>query len=328
MRVSEPLVSVIIPVFRAEHFIEKCSRSLFEQSLQSIEFIFVNDATEDDSVRKIESVLKDYPNRKPYVNIINLQENGGVAHARMIGMKAAKGTYIIHCDSDDWVEENMYKEMYVYAVENKLDVCFCDYWKNNGHNKTDVKSKVGYGELDKNLLINELLLGNFHGSLCRSLINRDVLDNEIIYPTGNMCEDIALLMQILFYSKRVGWMDKVYYNYFYNNQSITKKKAKKADLNKFIQRKKNVDTMLQFANEHSIEDQYRGGLLMQQFYCKRYLFPYLWDCKVCKLYSETYPDMETDLYRCRDISCHYKIIISFKKMGIMPIIYRIKKGLY
>lgn len=320
-----PLVSVIIPVFRAEIYIEKCARSLFGQTLRNIEYVFVNDASDDDSVGKIMSILEDYPERKPNVKIIDLPENAGVANARAIGMKSATGNYFIHCDSDDWVDERMYEKMYDYAVKNQFDVCLCDYRKTNGENSIDIKSKIGYGEFDKTTIINKLLRGDFHGSLCRTLINRKLLNNDIIYPTGNMCEDTTILMQMLYYSKRIGWMDETCYNYFYNNQSITKKKTKESDLNKFYQRKKNVETMIRFAQKHSLEYTFRTGLLMQQFYCKRYLFCYLWDNEVAKQYHMTFPDMEAGILSCKETPIRYRVSVLFVKLGIIPVVSNISK---
>ena len=84
-------LSVIITVFHCEKYIETCARSLFEQSLDSIEYIFVNDATHDNSINILEKVVTDYPKRKPFIKIINLAQNGGVSNARRIGIEYATG---------------------------------------------------------------------------------------------------------------------------------------------------------------------------------------------------------------------------------------------
>lgn len=82
-----PKVSVIIPVYGVEKYIERCARSLFEQTLDDIEFIFVNDCTLDNSINVLETTLEEYPKRKSQVQIINFEQNQGAAKAREIGMK-------------------------------------------------------------------------------------------------------------------------------------------------------------------------------------------------------------------------------------------------
>lgn len=107
-----PKVSVIIAVYGAEKYIEKCARSLFEQTLDDIEYIFVDDCTPDKSMDILISVLSDYPNRKNQVKIILNDTNLKQGRTRAVGMKATTGDYLIHCDPDDWVEHNMYELLY------------------------------------------------------------------------------------------------------------------------------------------------------------------------------------------------------------------------
>ena len=107
-----PKVSVIVPIYNVEKYIERCLRSLFEQTLDDIEYIFVNDCTPDNSMIILEKILKEYPHRIKQVKIINHEQNQGQAGARTSGMKAMTGEYMIHCDPDDWVELDMYEIMF------------------------------------------------------------------------------------------------------------------------------------------------------------------------------------------------------------------------
>ena len=104
-----PKISVIILVYQTESYIKRCAKSLFEQTLNEIEYIFVNDCTKDKSIERLKEVVKDYPQREPYVKILNLEQNRGQAFARQYGIKHATGDYIIHCDSDDWITPDMYE---------------------------------------------------------------------------------------------------------------------------------------------------------------------------------------------------------------------------
>lgn len=101
----KPLISVIIPVYKVEDYIERCVRSLFSQTIQNgIEFIFVNDATKDKSIEILKKILKEYPNRIPQTKIIEHKVNKGLPQARYTGIKHAKGEYILHVDSDDYID--------------------------------------------------------------------------------------------------------------------------------------------------------------------------------------------------------------------------------
>ena len=100
---DEIKVSVIVPIYEVERYIERCARSLFEQTMLSgIEFIFVDDCTPDYSIEILHNTLKEYPEREAQVTILTHSANKGLAAARKTGVRAARGEYISHCDSDDW----------------------------------------------------------------------------------------------------------------------------------------------------------------------------------------------------------------------------------
>ena len=115
-------ISIIIAVYNCEKYIEACVRSLFEQTLYDIEYVFVNDDTPDNSVTILENVIENYPTRKPFIKIINLERNGGVSNARRIGIENATGEYVIHADSDDWVDKDMYERLYLKAKETDVQL--------------------------------------------------------------------------------------------------------------------------------------------------------------------------------------------------------------
>ena len=121
-----PKVSVIVPVYNAGLFIERCVRSLFEQTLEDIEYIFVDDCSPDNSMDILLNVIEEYPHRKPNVTIMRHEVNTGQSGARKTGMHVAKGEYIIHCDADDWVDVDMYERMYRLAVEKDVEAVCCD----------------------------------------------------------------------------------------------------------------------------------------------------------------------------------------------------------
>ena len=105
-----PAVSVIVPVYNVEPYIARCVRSLFGQTLQDMEFIFVDDCTPDKSMEIMWQILKDeFPERLSQVKFYRMPQNSGVAKVRMKGIFMASGDYVIHCDSDDMVDPDAYR---------------------------------------------------------------------------------------------------------------------------------------------------------------------------------------------------------------------------
>lgn len=167
-----PKVSVIIPIYNAAPYIERCARSLFEQTLDNIEYIFVNDCTPDESMDILYSVLTEYPHRQQQVKIINQLQNWGVAKARKDGIEAATGQYVIHCDSDDWVDCQMYKMLYEKAVCESLDIVMCDWFRTDGLSIS--VNTLDINGLDKTCLLGKLIDGSLSGSLWNKLVSRHI----------------------------------------------------------------------------------------------------------------------------------------------------------
>ena len=124
-------VSVVIPVYNVEKYIETCVRSLFEQTLHDVEYVFVDDCSPDRSVEILKGLVGEYQTRLEeegkVVRILRMPVNSGQAKVRREGVAHCTGEYIIHCDSDDWVETDMYRAMYETAVASGSDVVVCDY---------------------------------------------------------------------------------------------------------------------------------------------------------------------------------------------------------
>lgn len=130
-----PKVSVIVAIYKVEAYIERCLHSLFSQTIDDIEFVFVDDASPDNSMAILNKILKQYPSRKNQVKIIRHVKNQGVGKARKVGILSATGEYIIHCDPDDFVEVTMYEEMYQKAKESVVDIVVCNYTINFKKNR-------------------------------------------------------------------------------------------------------------------------------------------------------------------------------------------------
>jgi glycosyltransferase involved in cell wall biosynthesis len=98
------LVSILVPIYGVEKYIERCARSLFEQTYSNIEYVFVNDCTKDKSIELLMNVLNEYPHRKGQVKLIHHERNRGLAAARNTAVYNMTGEYVWHVDSDDYIE--------------------------------------------------------------------------------------------------------------------------------------------------------------------------------------------------------------------------------
>lgn len=239
-----PKVSVIIPVYGVEKYIERCIRSLFEQTLRDIEYIFIDDCTPDKSVEILKRVLEEYPQRKSQVVIHRMEKNSGQAAVRKWGMLNATGEYVIHCDSDDWVDVHMYEEMYNKAIEEDADVVVCDFCSTDCENEQYSKGLISK---ERENVIVDVLLWRIAGCLWNKLVRRkEYTDHHLNYPTHNMGEDAALIVQILWNAKRITYLPKPLYYYYTNPTSITKDVTDEKIRQRFLQATANVEIIEQF----------------------------------------------------------------------------------
>lgn len=213
-------VSVIIPVYGVEKYIERCARSLFEQTLDDIEYIFVNDCTPDNSIKILQNVLHDYPHRINQVKIINHDKNLGLPQARKTGILQANGKYLIHCDSDDWVEKDAYKLMWEKAKEKDYDIVFCDIYHSNG--TIHKHQHRNFGKLDKETIL-LYIIRKVLWSVWGAMVKTSIFKNNIFYyPNKNNFEDLVLMVQMIHYSNTFAHIPKPLYFYYENANSMSK----------------------------------------------------------------------------------------------------------
>lgn len=283
-------VSVVILVYGVEKYIERCAVSLFEQTLDDIEYIFVNDCTQDKSIHILELVLARYHHRANQVRIINLPINYGQAKARKVGMDLASGEYIIHCDSDDWLEHNAYELLYNNAIANNSDIVFMDYYRTDGTQYAQVSNPIDVSSKETVLVD---VTKNVCWSLWRTLVRRSVYtDNTIVFPVNNNGEDFALMIQLIYYSHSYYKVNKPLYFYYDNPISITKKPTEEAFLIRYNQLKQNTDLLIRFFKEHNLSGKYRKLISCYKLYCRTKLSPLTKSKVYMKLWNSTYPELK------------------------------------
>lgn len=286
-------VSVIIPVYGVEQYIERCATSLFEQTLDDMEFIFVNDCTKDNSIEKLKEVIEKYPQRKDSIQIINHNENLGLPTARRTGLGYAHGEYTAHCDSDDWVETNAYETLYNEAVKNKADLVWCDYYRSDGNYKVLISTS------------NQPKL--MQGPVWNKLIKTSLYKEDITFPTANKAEDGALLTQLSYYSQKRTYVSQPLYYYFLNPDSMCGNISEDACLKKMSQEMDNVLLREQFLKKHGIYNENKDLVLRWKMLCRRNIIPILRKRKYYKLWKSTFPEIDKYYLLSNGINFRMKI---------------------
>lgn len=214
---AENKVSVIVPIYKVEGFIERCARSLMEQTLGEVEYIFVDDASPDRSMEILRRTLTDYPERQEQVRILTHEQNKGLPAARNTGLEAATGEYIFHCDSDDYVEREMLEEMYKAAKEQAADYLWSDFWLSFEQNERYMQVR-GYTTSREALL--SVLEGAMKYNVWNKLVSRSLYsENNIWFPTGHSMGEDMTMIRLLACAKRVAYIPKAYYHYVRLNMS-------------------------------------------------------------------------------------------------------------
>lgn len=233
---DNPVISIIVPVYGVEQYIEKCARSLFEQTYRSIELIFVNDGTPDRSMQILKNLLEgEYSQLLSKVQIIE-QANMGLPAARKAGLERASGDYILFVDSDDWLELDAAKELANCAAETDADLIFYQLFKEK-KNKTVVRGDKDWSKHGgKMAFIKALYTGKTYGYLVIKCFKHSVYtDNKIFFPPKGMLEDTYMATQLLFYTRNMFKLDKALYHYRRTNPaSISRQKRPRKRLDASI----------------------------------------------------------------------------------------------
>lgn len=210
---SNPKVSVVVPVYKVAAYVEKCAVSLFEQTLDDLEIVFVDDRGPDNSMEIIQNTLERYPNRKDNVKMIKMLANGGLAAARCVGIQATTGEYVIHCDSDDWVDLDLYERLYNKAIETNADIVVCD----EIHECIDGPHLKKVHDLPSDC---KTVVRNWYSSIvgmfCHNKLVRRTLysDNDICPWIGlNMWEDNGFITRLFYYGDKLAQIHDSFYHY-------------------------------------------------------------------------------------------------------------------
>lgn len=206
------LVSIIIPVYRSLKYIEKCIRSVFEQTYKDLEIIIIDDCGNDGSIDTIKRIMVEYPDASNKVKFVHHDKNEGCAASRRDGMLEANGDYMLQIDSDDYVDSTMVENLVSKAIEDGADMVVCDYF--NCREGINTYAKV-YHPKDNIDFVQKVLLGYIHAGLWNKLIRMSIIKENRIFPIPgiNMCDDMTVLVNALFYIKTISFVNTPLYYY-------------------------------------------------------------------------------------------------------------------
>ena len=262
-----PKVSVIVPIYNVEKYLEKCINSLLSQTLEDIQIILVNDGSKDNSGNIAKEYEKNNKDRVIYVE----KENGGLSDARNYGLKYATGDFIAFLDSDDYIEKNAYEEMYNKAIEENADYVECDFiWE--FPNKIRVDKQYPYKNKKEMLSFVRVVAWN-------KLIKRQlIIDNNLEFPKGLRYEDVEFTYKLIPFINKFTYVDKPFIHYVQREGSIANvQNERTAEIFTVL------DNVIEFYKKNNIYEKYRDEL---EYNYARYLL-----CsslkRMCKIKDKT-----------------------------------------
>jgi len=222
-----PKVTVVVPVYKVEQYIERCARSLFEQTLQEMEYIFVDDCSPDNSIEILNNIIEQYPHRKKQTIILKNSQNRGLLQTRLFGFLHAKGVYLGTVDSDDWIEPDAFSTLYQKAEEKKADCVLFGYHRDFS-NRSETCQRVFPYTNGKELVENVykfpfeffvwgVLIKN--GERSKTIFNRYF--NHPEWEGMTMWEDVAIMLPYYYGSEKLAYCENCFYHYNKANESST-----------------------------------------------------------------------------------------------------------
>ena len=222
----DELISVIIPVYNIENYVEKCIESVLNQTYSNLEIIIVDDGSKD----KCPQICDEYFKKDKRIKVIH-QENLGLSEARNNGIKIANGKYIAFIDGDDFIDEDMYEILYYNLKRYDADIASCEFTSN--FEPEQIKEKK-VTVLDNKQAIKELILGDkLDNHVCNKLFKKKLFE-EVSFPKGKKYEDIGTMYLLIEKAKKIVLDNSKKYHYINRSTSITNSYSI-ATLNNYIE---------------------------------------------------------------------------------------------
>lgn len=214
-----PLISLLVPIYGVEKYIERCARSLFEQSYPNLEFVFVDDASPDKSVEILQQVINDYPKWDDHVSIIRHDKNYGIAATRNTLVKNSRGEFLLYVDSDDWIEPNTVELFVKKQNETNADIVTGSYISHIIKDGSEKTRRWVAPDKDRLETLKDMLkFGSVVATWNRLIRSSLYRDNNIRCVEGiDAGEDKIITLRLIYCSSKVATCDSITYHYNRNN---------------------------------------------------------------------------------------------------------------
>ena len=210
-------ISLIVPIYGVEKYIERFAESALGQTYQDLQFVFVNDGTKDRSMDILRNMIdRDYSHLKDRIVLIDKQ-NEGLPAARKTGLEHAEGEYVLFADSDDWMETDAVEKVMKKADQTDADIIYFDLVKEYGHRTSYKKEREYTGATKDDFIVNIFNYKSFGYTVTKCFKRRLYTDNVIYIPKLGMHEDIYLMSQIIFHAKSLVHVPEALYHYRKDN---------------------------------------------------------------------------------------------------------------
>lgn len=311
--VDKPLVSVCVPVYNVASYIEQCARTLFEQSYPTIEFVFVNDASTDDSMTILRCVAADYQDAR--IVYLDNDRNRGLAYTRRRSIEAATGEYICCVDSDDWVERNMVERLVAAALSNHASMVECGFFRHRG---TCIDSVYPIAITSFDEVLRDLPCNNIWGKLYhRSLF----ADASVFAPEGlDYTEDRHVLTRLRYTENPILLSSECLYHYRANRPGSVATVRNDKHFRCTIVFYRELEAWLQ---QQGIYETYRATLEENKTFAKAFLIRYCYDSQICRQYNSLYLDV-TPQYIGR-LSRGYRVTLFLAENGCWRTLFLLRK---
>lgn len=296
-------ISVIVPVYNVENYLEKCLNSLVSQTLQEIEILVINDGSKDDSQKIIDDFSLNFPEKIKAFS----KENGGLSDARNFGIDKAIGEFLAFVDSDDYVSENMLEEMYDLAIKNQAGLVICNLQKVDEHGNvtqklTQIPNLSEKIDLEKNFSV----FSDISYFACNKIFKRELFEGKR-FQKGMHFEDIELIPQILLQCKTLAKTDAFHYQYLERSNSISKSHTERGlDILKAVE---NVENAFKNSNYSYKQRELKGFQILEGVYT---FLAYLAFVKDDKVYQKMSSELKKFI-KVRNISTLE--ILKYKRFG-------------
>lgn len=220
----DELISIIVPVYNVEEYLEECIESIRKQTYKNIEILLVDDGSKDKSGK----ICDDYLQRDNRIKVIH-KKNGGLSDARNKGIKESKGKYLIFVDSDDTIDEDMCEVLYENIIKEKSDIAICELYSEK--NKK-IKKRIEIKNMTSKEAIKEMLCQKLFDTSAGGKLFKKEFFNKIIFPKGKLYEDLGTIYKIFELAKKITYIpvEKYYYRRRPNSITTSKFTDKQMDL--------------------------------------------------------------------------------------------------